>query len=98
LLCQVNIPNALFDNNGDCSAANTNVIDDYNDAVMECVKVASRTCIPGKLCSSNASSYVTPGWSDYVKDKHLAARDASLEWTHFGRPRICYDAAYESPI
>ena len=87
LLCQVNIPNVLFDSDGDCSAANTKLIDDYNDAVMECVKVASRTCIPGKFCSSNASSYVTPGWNDYVKDKHLAARDAFLEWTHCGRPR-----------
>ena len=46
---------------------------------------------------------MTPGWNDYVKDKHLAARDAFLEWTHFGRPRngpafVMIQRTYESPI
>jgi len=87
LLCQVNIPNVLFDNNTDYSTANTNLLDNYYNAVMDCVTVASRVCIPSRMCNYNSPSYAIPGWNDYVKDKHEAARDAFLEWSYLGRPR-----------
>jgi len=77
----------LFDNNTDYSTANTSLLDNYHNAVMDCVTVASRVCIPSRMCNYNSSSYAIPGWNDCVKDKHAAAREAFLEWSYLGRPR-----------
>jgi len=31
--------------------------------------------------------FTTPGWSDYVADKHDPARSAFLDWVYEGKPR-----------
>ena len=71
----VDIPFHLF---GPCcsdcnslSKSDGSVIDVYYDAV---IKYACLQCIPGHV--KTYADYAVPGWNDFVKDKHMASRDA----------------------
>ena len=63
------------------------LIDSYYNKIMWCINVASRSSIPIRLVGSNYVEYVVPGWNNYVKDKHIIAREAFLEWNYAGKPR-----------
>ena len=52
LLCYVNVHNTLF---GNGSEENYNyIVDDYYNAIMECIKIASRTAIPSRMCNNKS--------------------------------------------
>ena len=69
---------------------------------MDCVTVASRVCIPSRMCNYNFPSYAIPGWNDYVKDKHEAARDAFFRMVipreTTIRTCVYLDAAHKSAV
>ena len=64
------------------------MIDDYYTAVVSCINRVANKVIPCRRRGSNFSEYVVPGWSEYIKDKHTAAREAFLDWVWMGKPRF----------
>lgn len=62
-----------------------NEIDSYYNTIVKCIKFACHKCIPSRV--KTHADYTVPGWNDYVKEKHLAARDAFLNWAMTGKPR-----------
>jgi len=60
-------------------------VSDYYKQILLCVEAAVNAYIP--LKTSVSASWCVPGWNDFVQDKHIAARNAYLEWLHSGKPR-----------
>ena len=79
LLCSISIP--IIDNNQDVCKT----IDNYYQSIKACIKSSSNNSIPMHGAQFNN---VVPGWNDYVKDKHAAARSAFLQWVYVGKPRV----------
>ena len=80
-LRQIDIPIILDDQE------TANKIDQYYDNVMLCIRKACLKTIPHRTISSSCNDFVIPGWNEYVRDKHTAARNAFLDWTFCGKPR-----------
>ena len=88
-LCNVNIPAELFSEQTctgiESSTTLCRVIDDYYNAVIQCIHYATDAAIPARKYKDGV--YNTPGWNDVVADKHVIARDAFLDWVFLGKPR-----------
>ena len=50
----------------------------YLRLLYKCIHEAINRYIPRRVCKR--SDYCVAGWSDLVADKHVAARDAFLNW------------------
>jgi len=89
LIKNVNIPSHILACTGSCKHCNESShhdgITDYYCDIINCVKDATVSTIP--VLKSKTSQYNIPGWSDYVEDKHDAARHAFLDWVADGKPR-----------
>ena len=84
LLSQVNIPFARLQ---DDPVYNRQLIDDYYDKIIYCIKSACWSTIPHSYQGHNVRDNIVAGWNDIVKDKHRVARTAFLDWVAGGRPR-----------
>lgn len=89
LLSKVNVP-TVIQTDPNRKQQYCKDIDDYYDAVMDCVVHACNSSLPSKRVNS-ACDYITPGWNDYVQDKHAAARSAFLDWVVIGKPRFGHE-------
>ena len=61
------------------------IVQNYYDSVMSCVMNACHLTIP--CFTQHLHGHNTPGWNDYVDEKHGEARSAYLEWMVAGKPR-----------
>jgi len=86
-LASVDIPSVLLSP----VVANTDeiprLIDKYYNDIVTCINASSSKAIPSKKSKGFAADYTVPGWNDFVRDKHDAARSAFLDWVHAGKPR-----------
>jgi len=86
-LANVDIPSVLLSLVVATTAEIPRLIDKYYIDIVTCINVSSRKAIPGKKSKGCAADYTVPGWNDFVRDKHDAARNAFLDWVHAGKPR-----------
>ena len=63
------------------------LIDKYYRDIVLSVNDTCRNCILCRRSHGNISEYVTPGWNDFVADKHHATGSAFLDWVVAGKPR-----------
>jgi len=49
--------------------------------------VACRLSIPSRAVNYDSGDFLVSGWNDIVRDKHLAATEAFLDWVSIGKPR-----------
>jgi len=88
VLANINIPSVLFGGVADCvSSVSRELIDKYYRDIVLSVNDTCRNCIPCRRSHGNISEYVTPGWNDFVADKHHSTRSAFLDWVVAGKPR-----------
>ena len=64
---------------------NRQLIDDYYDKIIYCIKSACWSTILHQ--GHNVRDSIVAGWNDIVKEKHRVARSAFLDWVADGRPR-----------
>lgn len=62
-------------------------IDNYYNAVMDCILKVSSMTLPSKRGATTYTEYVVPGWNEYVAEKHKTAREAFTQWVRSGKPR-----------
>jgi len=67
----------------------TGMIDDYYNALLSCIKSACQHTIPSHI--KRLADNIVPGWNDFVKEKHSAARGAFLQWAYMGKPRCGFE-------
>jgi len=84
-LDKVNIPIVALQHD---SVANRQLINDYYDNIVASIRYAVQASIPFSLKNHCKTDYVIAGWNEVVKDKHLAARAAFLDWVSDGKPRF----------
>ena len=87
-LNNVNIPVNLF-RYSDHDGCAEKLITEYYEAIVNSINNACNRSIPGHI--KTCADHIVPGWNDFVKDKHCAARDAFLQWASIGRPRYGYE-------
>ena len=63
-------------------------IDVLYDSIVKCLQTASEEelCVSGSHIRKHKNHNI-PGWNDYVKDAHEAAREAFRTWHVNGKPR-----------
>ena len=85
-LNRVNVPYDILDVDfsGNIVYTHAKINDCYNE-VVSCIKIASQQSIPSHI--RTYADHIVPGWNEYVKDKHTAAREAFLQWVVMGKPR-----------
>lgn len=86
-LNNLKLPLAVFCNdvNCKCSEHKEQLNDLYSDIVCA-LRKSSEDCIPS--CKrSEARDYIIPGFNDYVRELHTAARQSYLIWRNCGKPR-----------
>lgn len=71
-----------------CNQQHKSDIDKYLESVSQCIVEAMQRTIPHKKCA--ISDHCVAGWNDVVEEKHVAAREAFLEWVSVGKPRTGY--------
>ena len=49
--------------------------------------VACRLSIPSRAVNYDSGDFLVSGWNDIVRDKHLVATEAFLDWVSIGKPR-----------
>ena len=85
-LAEVNIPSCLLVCDTSCTdVAHHHAISEYYSKIVNCIKGSVEASIPCNTVGHN--EYNVPGWTDYVSDKHSAARLAYLDWSAAGKPR-----------
>ena len=62
-------------------------ISDYYSSIVTCLCEVTQSVIESPGNSRADKQFTIPGWSDYVADKHDAARSAFLDWVYMGKPR-----------
>jgi len=62
------------------------MIDNYYQNVMTCVKTAIWINIPYSVKGDNHNVHAVAGWNDIIRDKHYAERAAFLDWVAAGKP------------
>jgi exonuclease III len=60
-------------------------IDNLYNYIIESLHKASNEVF---VTSRKPKANIVPGWNDYVKDAHLAARDAFVIWNDAGKPKF----------
>ena len=86
-LSKLAIPDSLFSCcNGKCNdLRHFHAIDNYYNAVIDCITGSINEVIPVKTICNN--QFNVPGWNDFVQDKYDSSREAFLDWVSCGRPR-----------
>ena len=85
LLSNIELPiEALLCRNANCTS-HLNTIDCFYTSIINSLKSAESECIPST--PGAPSSHIVPGWNDYVKEYHAAARNAFWWWNLNKRPR-----------
>ena len=85
LLSNIELPiEALLCRNANCISL-LNTIDCFYTRIINSLKSAESDCIPST--PGAPSSHIVPGWNDYVKEFHAAARNAFWWWNLNKRPR-----------
>jgi len=86
ILKLINIPTSAMCCTPGCSDTNhQRVLSDYYNDIISCINKVTEANIP--MSNSRHCQYNIPGWSNYVSDKHDAARHAFRAWTSNGKPR-----------
>ena len=81
----IDIPlNALTDISRDKS--NLVHIDLFYNAICKCLIESTSDVIPSR--SRQVTEFNVPGWNTFVAEKHDIAREAYLEWLHYGKPKF----------
>ena len=75
---------ALLCRNTSCTR-HSHAIDCFYINIINSLKSAESECIPST--SGASTSHIIPGWHDYVKEYHIAARYAFWWWNINNRPR-----------
>ena len=58
------------------------LLDEYYKSILSCIKTGSQGAIPTHV--KTWSDMIVPGWNDFIREKHKAARDAFLQWLYMG--------------
>ena len=85
LLSNIELPiEALLCRNTNCTSC-LNTVNCFYTSIISSLKSAESECIP--YTPGAPSSHIVPGWNDYVKEYHAAARNAFWWWNLNKRPR-----------
>jgi len=84
LLHDIDVPWYLLSDS--CTTCDAAVVDKFHKDVFSCISTTVHGTIHVRKCSY--SEFNIPGWNTYVKEKHDIAREAYLDWTRHGKPKM----------
>jgi hypothetical protein len=87
LLKSVHVPLYLLTENIPNGYNTTHEIDLLYNSIINTVQSSVSDTIPHCNFKHKNHEYITPGWNDYVKDKHDIARDAFKHWIFQGKKK-----------